>query len=137
MLQKYKEIFYGGLFGLGAGILDTVMDARMEGLSLWDELVQHRPMLLYRTLFILFGLVLGWLLWQNNKRERELRDLSEILKRFRQEYEGPALLMHAKLQLLLTRKDLHLTDEAEELIQFVYQKSQELRGLARDKLPSW
>jgi hypothetical protein len=108
MLQKYKEIFYGGLFGLGAGILDTVMDARMAGLSIGDEMVQYRPMLFYRTLFIFFGLALGWLLWQKNRRERDFRDLSEILKRFRQEYGAPAILMHAKLQVLLTRKDLHL-----------------------------
>ena len=86
MLQKYKEIFYGGLFGFGAGSLDTVLDARMEGLTFGDEIVQHHPMLFYRTLFIFFGLALGWLLWQKNKREREFRDLSEILKRFRQEY---------------------------------------------------
>jgi len=52
MLQKYKEIFYGGLFGFGTGILDTVLDARMEGLSFVDEMVQHRPMLFYRTPFI-------------------------------------------------------------------------------------
>jgi hypothetical protein len=85
----------------------------------------------------LFGLALGWLLWQKNKREREFRDLSETLKRFHQEYEGPALLMHSKLQILLTRKDLHLSPEAEELVRFVYQKSQDLQALVRNKLPSW
>ena len=116
MLQKYKEIFYGGIFGFGVSVIDTVMDARIEGLSFPEEMVQHRSMLIYRTVFIMFGLLLGWLLWQNNKREREFRDLSAILRRFRQEYEGPALLMHTKLQTLLTRKDLHLPAEAEELV---------------------
>lgn len=81
MLQKYKEIFYGIVFGLGAAIIDTVMDGRMEGHSFWDELVQHRPMLFYRAVFLLFGLVLGWLLWQKNKRERDFRRLAEALKR--------------------------------------------------------
>jgi hypothetical protein len=137
MLQKYKEIFYGGLFGFGAAVLDTFMDAWMEGLSFRDELAQHGSMLFYRTLFILFGLALGWLLWQKNKREREFRDLSQILQRFRQEYGGPAILMHAKLQVLLTREDLHLSDEAEELVQFVYQQSQDLQALVKDRLPSW
>ena len=137
MLQKYKEIFYGGLFGLGAAVLDTFMDARMEGLSFGDELVQHRAMLFYRTLFILFGLALGWLLWQKNKRERQFRDLSETLKRFRQEYGGPAILMHAKLQVLLTREDLHLSVEAEDIVQFVYQRSQDLQSLVKNNLPSW
>jgi hypothetical protein len=137
MLQRYKEIFYGGIFGFGVSAIDTFMDARMEGLSFLDEMVQHRSMLIYRTLFILFGLALGWLLWQKNKREREFRDLSEILKRFRQEYEGPALLMHSKLQILLTRKDSNLSGEAEELLRFVYQKSQDLQALVRNKLPSY
>jgi hypothetical protein len=135
MLQKYKEIFYGILFGFGASILDSAMDARMEGLSFLDELVQHPLMLLYRALFILFGLALGWLLWQKNRREREFRDLAEILKQFRQEYGGPAVLMHTKLQVLLTRQDLHLSDEAAELVQFVYQQSQDLQSLVRKKLP--
>jgi hypothetical protein len=94
-------------------------------------------MMIYRTVFIMFGLVLGWLLWQNNKREREFRDLSEILRRFRQEYEGPALLMHTKLQTLLTRKDLHLPAEAEELVRFVYQQSQDIQALVRNKLPPY
>jgi hypothetical protein len=136
MLEKYKEIFYGGLFGFGAAVLDTLMDAQMEGLSFGDELVQHRPMLFYRSLFILFGLALGWLLWQKNKREREFRNLSEILKRFHQEYGGPAILMHAKLQVLLTREDLRLSDEAAEIVQFVYQRSQDLQSLVKNKLPS-
>jgi hypothetical protein len=137
MLQKYKEMLYGGIFGFGVSIIDTVMDARIEGLSFLDEMVQHRSMMIYRSVFILLGLALGWLLWQKNKREREFRDLSEILKRFRQEYEGPALLMHTKLQTLLTRKDLHLLAEAEELVRFVYQKSQDLQALVRDELPSY
>ena len=137
MLQKYKEIFYGGIFGFGVSLIDTVMDARMEGLTLIDEMFQHRSMMIYRTVFIMFGLALGWLLWQNNRREREFRDLSEILRRFRQEYEGPALLMHTKLQTLLTRKDLHLPAEAEELVRFVYQKSQDLQVLVRTALPSY
>jgi hypothetical protein len=137
MLEKYKEIFYGGIFGFGVSVIDTVLDARMENLSFVDEIVQYRSMLIYRTLFILFGLALGWLLWQKNKRERDFRDLLEILKRFRQEYEGPALLMHSKLQILLTRKDLHFPGEAEELLRFVYHRSQDLQALVSNKLPSY
>lgn len=136
MLNKYKEIFYGILFGLGAGVIDSFMDAHMEGLTFWDELIQHPAMLLYRTLFVLFGLAVGCLLWQKNKREREFRDLAEVLKRFRQECGGLVLLMHVKLQVLLTRGDLNLSSEAEGLIRFVYQKSQELQTLVNSKLPS-
>lgn len=136
MLQKYKEIFYGLVFGLGAAVIDSVIDAHAENLSLWDELVQHPGMLLYRALFVAFGLALGWLLWQKNKRERDFRDLAETLKRFRQDYGGVALLMHTKLQLLLTRRDPNLSDETETLIRIVYQSSQELQTLVNSKLPA-
>jgi hypothetical protein len=52
MLQKYKEIFYGGLFGFGTAVLDTFNGC--SDVSFRDELV--------RVLFILLGLGLGWLL---------------------------------------------------------------------------
>jgi hypothetical protein len=135
MLHKYKEIAYGAAFGMGAVIMDTAMDAHIEGQSFWAELVGRPTMLLYRTLFLVFGLILGWLLWQKNKRERDFRNLSETLKRFHEQYGRNALLMHTKLQVILTKQDLHLSPEAEELIQFVYQRSQELQALAKERLP--
>lgn len=136
MLQKYKEVFYGLLFGLGAGIIDADMHARMEHGSFWTELVEPQPaMIFYRVLFILFGLALGWLLWQRNKRERDFRTLTETVARFHREIGGPALLMHTKLQVLLTREDLHLSREAEEVIRFVYERSLEIQAMAKERLP--
>jgi hypothetical protein len=135
MLQKYKEIVYGIFFGFGAAIIDTMMDARAEAHSFQDEIIQRPIMLLYRILFVFFGLALGWLLWQKNKRERDVRDLAETVKRFQQEYGKHALLLHANLQVLLTREDLNLSRETGELIGFVYQSSQELQKLAKEKLP--
>ena len=135
MLNKYKEIFYGLVVGFGAAILDTAMDARMEGQSFWSEFARHPPMLFYRMLFVVFGLALGWLIWTKNKRERDFRMLAETLKRFHQDYGRNALLMHTKLQVLLTREDLHLSREAEELVGFVYQESQKLQTLVKERLP--
>lgn len=134
MLQRYKEIFYGLLFGLGASLIDMEMHARMEHGSFMAELVQP-AMIFYRVLYILFGLALGWLLWQKNKRERDLRKLTETVARFHREIGGAALVMHTKLQLLLTKEDLQLSREAEELVRFVYEKSQEIQALAKEKLP--
>jgi hypothetical protein len=74
---------------VGAAIIESVMDARAVGLGLWDELIQHPGMLLYRTLFVLLGLVLGWLLWQKNKRERDFRHFDSV-----KSAEGPAFVMH-------------------------------------------
>lgn len=136
MLQRYKEVLYGLLFGLGAGVIDAVMHARMENGSFWTELVQPQSaMIFYRSLFLVFGLALGWLLWQKNKRERDFRALSETLAGFHRAIAGPALLMHTRLQLLLTKEDLHLPREAEEFIRFAYERSLEIQAMAKEKLP--
>ena len=136
MFQKYKEVFYGLLFGLEAGVIDVDMHARMEHSRFWTEMVRPQPaMIFYRVLFLLFGLALGWLLWQRNKRERDFRALTEIVARFHRAIGGPAVLMHTKLQLLLTKEDLHLPREAEEAVRFVYAKSLEIQALTKEKLP--
>jgi hypothetical protein len=93
-------------------------------------------MLLYRTLFVPLGLVLGWLLWQKNKRERDFRDLDEMQQRLRQECGGTAFVMHTKLQVLSTRQDLHLSNEAQGLIRSLYERSQDLQTLVNSKLPA-
>ncbi len=137
MLQRYKEILYGVLFGVGAVLIDTVMHSRMEGRSVWIEFVQPDPaMISYRVLFLLLGLALGWLLWQKNRRERDFRHLVEAFERFHRDLGAPALLMHTRLQVLLTRQDFQLSGEVEEAVRFVYEKSQEIQALTRAKLPA-
>ncbi|MBI3476369.1 MAG: hypothetical protein HY010_11605 [Acidobacteria bacterium] len=136
MLQKYKEIFYGILFGLGACTIDTVMHARMENTSFWIEMLQPQPaMIFYRALFIFFGVALGWLLWQKNKRERDFRHLAETVEKFHRDLCAPAILMHTKLQVLLTRQDLQLSREAEEVVRFAYERSREIQALAKERFP--
>ena len=67
MFQKYKEVVFGIGFGIAAMIIDTGMDAKVEGNSLADELTAHPGMMLYRLGFVLLGLAFGWLLWRNRK----------------------------------------------------------------------
>lgn len=135
MLQRYKEILYGLLFGIGAAMIDAHMHARMEHGSFWTELVQPQPtMIFYRVLFFVLGLALGWLLWQKNRRERDFRQLVEAIESFRHQLTAPALLMHTRLQVLLARKDSLLSGEVEEAIRSVYEKSQEIQTLTKSKL---
>ena len=124
MFQKYKEIFFGLAFGIGAFLLDTAMDASTFGNSLPDEIAEHPAMLFYRAVFIVLGLGLGWVLWQQNRREREFRQIAETLHRVQQECGNQGLLLHSTLQTLLTRRDLQLSDEASRLVQESYQRSQ-------------
>lgn len=137
MLQRYKEIVYGLLFGLGAGVIDTVMHAQMTDRSFWEELVRPQSaMIFYRVLFLFFGLALGWLLWLKNKRERDFRKLTETVARFHREIGGPALLMHTRLQLLLMGQDWHLSPEAELAVRFVYERSLEIQAIVKERLPA-
>jgi hypothetical protein len=112
MFQKYKEIFFGLAFGIGAFVLDTAMDASTFGNSLMDEVAEHPAMLFYRSVFLALGLILGWMLWQRNRRERKFRQIAETLHRVKQECGNQGVLLHSTLQTLLTRNDLHLSDEA-------------------------
>src|SRR3974377_1096973 len=105
MLQKYKEIFFGLIFGILAVALDLAMDAAADGNSLADELAEHPGMIFYRLIFILLGLLLGWLLWRGNRAERESRQLRETLGNVQQQCGAQGLLIGASLQKLLTRSD--------------------------------
>lgn len=137
MLAKYREVFYGLGFGLGAVAIDVAMHARMEDGEFLVELVHPKPaMLFYRLLFLSFGITLGWLLWQRSQREREFRRVAEILDRFQRDIAGPAVLMHSKLQVLLTHPDCRLSPEAEAIVRFVYETSQEIQSAIKEKLIS-
>ena len=135
MFQRYKEIFFGLAFGFGAVLIDTAMDASTFGNSLTDEMAEHPGMMFYRALFIVLGLGLGWVLWQRNRRERQFRQIAETLHRVQQECGNQGLLLHSTLQTLLTRDDLHLSDEAARLVQEAYQRSQEFQRIASEQTP--
>src|SRR5690242_6075124 len=130
MLSDYKEIIYGAIFGVGAAVIDTVLDARAENQSLTGEVGGHPVMMLYRLLFILLGFFIGWLLWRNNKRERESRSLAEQIRHFYQEYESKAVVLHTNLQLLLT-KNPKLPAEDDALLRSTYEKSRDLQNLVK------
>jgi hypothetical protein len=133
MFQKYKEILFGLAFGIGAVVIDISMDAMADGNSFIDEMGEHPGMLLYRAVFVVFGLFLGWLLWQNNRREREVRRVAEMLHKLQQECGTQGLLLRASLQTLLMRADLRLTDDASRLLEEAYARSQEFQRIAEQK----
>jgi hypothetical protein len=132
MLRSYKEIVYGVLFGLGAALLDVAMDANSEGRSIGGEIASHPAMLFYRLLFVAFGAFLGWLLWKNNTRERNVRHLVELTDRFFREYEAQAVVLHTQVQLLLT-KNPSLSSDAEAVLRTIYEKSRDLQSMSKQR----
>lgn len=132
MLERYREIFYGLLVGIGVEILDVGMHAHEEGRSYWQEAMQTQSAtLLYRFLFLSFGLGMGWLLWKRNKRERDYRQVVETLRDFQRDVANPASVVNAQLEVLLTRKDLQLTQATEEIVRSMYERSRQIVSLTK------
>lgn len=137
MLRKYKEIFYGLLLGLGVWAIDAGMHAHSTGRSFWAELVWSQDAaLVYRLLFVVFGLILGWSLWKMNVREREFRQLAETLARFHLEIVQPAFLIHADAEVLLAGEEMHLSPAALEIVRSMYEKAKSIVSLAKERLPA-
>lgn len=136
-MKKHRELVYGGAFGVGAAVLDVALHAWTEGTGVWNELL--RPSLgvgLYRLLFLVFGMVFGWILLQKSRQEEELNRSVDKLKQLHREMSAPATLIHTKLQILLTRSDLHLSPEAEIVIRSIYEQSQAIQSAARQMIPN-
>jgi hypothetical protein len=129
MLRRYKEIFYGLIFGLGAALIDTIVDARTEHKAFWDF---GFGMLLYRGLFVLFGFILGWLLWRNNQGERESRALIAAVQKLQGDIGPPAVIIHAQTQLLLTRSGAALPPEIEIIVRSIHEQSLKLQSITKD-----
>lgn len=132
-IKRYREIVYGFVFGLGACAIDIVMHARMDGRSALEELIRPDPaMIFYRVLFLAFGIALGMLLWQKSKREREARQLAELMRQLRHDIAGPTILIHANVQMLLTREGSAAAGDAEPLLRVIYEQSKKLRSVIGD-----
>jgi|SRR6516162_8976529 hypothetical protein len=129
MLRRYKEIFYGLIFGLGAACIDTLVDASTQHRAFWDF---GLGMLLYRAVFVLFGLLLGWLLWRNNQNERESRSLIETVQKIQVNIGPPSVIIHAQTQFLLTKSGVALSPEIEGIVRSIHDQSMKLQSIAKD-----
>lgn len=121
---KYKEIMFGAMFGIGASLIDVAMHASMGDVDWLSELFHPTLMMAgYRILFLLFGIGLGVVLWQRNRRERDFRKLSIAFEGLRRNMTAPSILVHTNLQLLLTRYEGRLSDDALPIVRAAYEHS--------------
>ena len=129
MLRHYKEIFYGLIFGLGAAFIDTFVDAGTQHTAFWNF---GLGMFLYRGLFVLYGFILGWLLWRNNQSERESRSLIAAMEKLQSDIGPATVIIHAQTQLLLTRSGTPLPPEIELVVRSIHEQSLKLQSIAKD-----
>jgi len=132
VLRRHREIFYGLLFGFGAAVIDMFIDSRTQGKSFWDVSV---GMTLYRLCFVIFGFVLGWLLWRKNESERGFRLLQDQIQSLQKEMGAPLTLIHAQTQLLLIGSKQQLPPELHSAIRSIYEQCQKLQSINREKYP--
>lgn len=131
--MQYREVLYGLVFGLGACVIDIFMHARMTDRAVLEELLQpSAEMLFYRGLFLILGIGVGLLLWQKNKREREVRRLAYVLDKLRHEIVAPVIIIHANTQLLLTQRETAVSPGTESVLRSIYEQSQKLHSLLRE-----
>lgn len=137
MISRYREVLFGLVIGLVAVIVDVIMHARMQDRSFAEELIQpHIEMLFYRLLFLAFGVVLGWLLWKSNKRERESRYLAEALDKLCRDIAAPSIIIHTQAQVLLMRDHPALPAEVESALRTIHEHSTRLQSLANRRRSS-
>ena len=129
MLRRYREIFYGFLFGIGAACIDMFTDAKMQGKEFWNV---SAGMTLYRMLFIVFGCILGWLLWRKNQGERQFRSLLAAMEKLRGQIGPPAIMIYAHTQSLLAKPGLSRPPEAETVVRAIYEESKKLQSAAKE-----
>ena len=130
-MKRHREIFYGLLFGVGAALLDTLIDSVAQKKDFWDV---STGMILYRFLFILFGLLLGWLLWRKNTSEREFRALEDQVQQLRRKIGAPTTVIHTQAQLLLGRDAAQLSPEVQSVVRTIYEQSQKLQSIERERV---
>lgn len=118
MIKRFKELWFGIAFGIGAIFIDAAMHATMSGSTFLEELFSARPeMLFYRALFLSFGLSLGWMIWLNNRKEREFRDLKNAFDSLRSEMAPVLVMSYSRLLLLLGNTEVAtLPPEATRLL---------------------
>lgn len=128
-MRRYKEIIYGLIFGLGAAGIDTFVDAASEHKAFWDF---GAAMLLYRALFVLYGFILGWLLWRNNRSEREFRSLAATMQKLQHDIGPLTVIIHAQTQLLLTKPGTPLPQDIEAIVRSIHEQSLKLELISKD-----
>jgi hypothetical protein len=131
VLKGHREIFFGLMFGVGAALLDMLIDAVVQDRPYWDIPI---VMVFYRFLFVFFGLLLGWLLWRKNTSEREFRSLQDEVQELRHRIGAPTTVIHTQAQqLLLGRDAAQLSPQVQSVVRTIYEQSQKLQSIERER----
>lgn len=131
MIRRYKEVWFGLSFGLGAILIDSAMHSQMSGSAFIGELFSfHFDMFVYRILFLAFGLGLGWLLWRNSRQERQFRLLQKSFRRLGSDLRPVLAMNYSRLQILFGGREIALlSEEAQNSLRAVHADVRRLQSI--------
>lgn len=133
VLRKFREILYGVLFGLGAALIDVAMHARMYGRGAMETIIHPSPeMAFYRILYLIFGVVLGWVFWRSSQKELRFRCLLERFASLTKDFDRHAVIVYANAQMLIMRESAQLSQDAALNVKLIYSEAQKIHALAND-----
>ena len=124
LLRRYKEIFYGLLLGVAMWVTDAAMHAQLgaeiNSKGLANELLRPgATQLLFRSVFVVISLILGWSLWRSNWRERELRALEDAIVAFHRQLDSPAMRIVSNVRMLQGRPSVTRDDIARSIAESI------------------
>lgn len=136
MVKRYQEIWCGAGFGLGIWILDAVLNASGRGQWGWVNFVEElvvsdSPRLLFRILFLVVSLGLGYSIWLSRKRARRIRDLQQAMNALQFQTANPLLLILGYSSTLSLKEGWPASREAVEMLSEIHLNSQKLNQIVR------
>ncbi len=145
MHRRFQEIWFSAVLGFGAWALDALLNVSGRGPWGWSNLVEElmvsdSPRLLFRILFLLVSLGLGYSLWLSRERERRIRDLQQALNSLQFQIANPLLLIVGYSSTLALKEGWPASREAIELLSEIQLNSQKLHELVKqwpEPDPSW
>lgn len=136
MHRRFQEIWFSTGFGFGAWGLDALLNVSGRGQWGWGTLVEElivsdSPRLLFRILFLLVSLGLGYSLWLSRERERRIRDLQQAVNALQFRIANPLLLIVGYASTLALKEGWPASREAIEMIGEIQLNSQKLHEVVK------
>lgn len=136
MHRRFQDIWFSAGLGLGAWALDALLNVSGRGQWGWGTLVEElilsdSPRLLFRILFLLVSLGLGYSLWLSRERERRIHDLQQSMNSLQFQIANPLLLIIGYTSTLTLKEGWPASREAIEMIGEIQVSSQKLREVVK------
>lgn len=129
--RNHREIWFGMGIGLGAWAFDSLLHANGSSQWGWSAFIEELfmsdgPRLLFRILFLIVSLGLGYSLWLSRERERRMRDLEQAIRSLERQIVNPSLLIAGYSSAISLKEGWPASREAVEMISAIHLNAQKI-----------